>query len=173
MGASKLAEDLKLAEELHISVEAAKEVAQDYIDRYLDTYPGVRRYMEEVLASCRRNEYVMTWLRRKRRLPSINSSDGYSKSQAQRQTLNSIIQGTAADIVMLAMIECEHDEVLKNLGCGLLMQVHDELVFEVPEENVDVAIERIKNSMEQPFIPHFSVPVRVSSGVGNNWAEAK
>ena len=179
MGPKKLSEQLNLIEELTkqygypVSEREAMLVASEYIQKYLDTYPGVRRYMDDVLSSCRRNEFVQTWLKRKRRLPSINSLDGAARTQSERQALNSIIQGTASDIVMIAMLQCAEDERLKALGCKMLMQVHDELIFECPEEHAEEAMEIIRQNMEDPFATSFMVPITSSGGIADNWAAAK
>lgn len=172
-GPESLAQELDLEVKHDIGRREATEMAKGYINTYLDTYRGVRTYMSQVLDDCRAQEYVQTWLLRKRRLISINSPDGKARAQAERQTLNSIIQGTASDIVMIAMNTCEYDPFLLERNCEMLMQVHDELVFQVPEEFAEECEQRVRHNMETPFAGHFSVPLTVSSDRALNWADAK
>lgn len=148
---------------------------QKLIDGYLDTYPGVRDAIESCRESCREHLYVQTITGRKRRLPDILSTDRGLASQAERQAFNSIIQGSAADIAEAVMIKCEEDLELRALGVRLLLQIHDELVFEVPDipEYVEPAKARIRYLMEHPFSENLSVPLTVSLHEGKSWGAAK
>jgi len=148
--------------------------AQDLIDRYLwEIFPGVGRFIEETRERCREDLVVYTVLGHPRRLPDIISNDRMKSSQAERQAPNSRIQGSAADICNEAMDRCESDVELRQLGARMLMQVHDELIWEVPDipEVVEAAKIRIKSKMENPF--PMRVPILVDVKDAPNWGEGK
>lgn len=147
--------------------------AETMIAGYFAAYSGVKQFIDETRADCRRYLEVRTYLGRPRRLPDILSDDRGVAAQADRQAVNSIIQGTAADIVNEAMGLCEADPELRRAGARMLLQVHDELIFEVPKDDryLIPAKKRIKALMEDPF--NMRVPIQVSLGQGNSWAEAK
>jgi len=154
--------------------------AQQMIRKYFDIFQGVERFIRETHRDCKKTEFVRTIMGRKRRLPMINSKGGDSEkgiaAMAKRQAVNSIIQGSAADIAKAAMIRCEEDPELRQLGAELLLQIHDELIFEVPE-NIDVmnlVKKRVTNIMETPF-PGFElkVPIPTEGNFGYTWADAK
>ena len=127
------------------------QVAQAFIDKYFQSYSGVAQFIKSQKKFAHRHGYVYTILGRKRRLPDINSSDGAISSYQERLSVNSAIQGTAGDITINAQIRIADEERLKELGVKMLIQVHDELVFECPEENLEEAISIIKHDMEHPF----------------------
>lgn len=127
------------------------QVAQQFIDKYFESYSGVAKFIQSQKKFAHRNKFVYTILGRKRRLPDINSTDGKLMSYSERLAVNSAIQGTAGDITINAQIRCSQNDDLKKLGCKMLIQVHDELCFECPEENCERAIEIIKYLMEHPF----------------------
>jgi DNA polymerase-1 len=114
--------------------------------------------------------YVETILNRKRHLKDINSANFVVKAHAERNAVNAPIQGSAADVIKLAMIKIDEKFTEKNLKTKMLLQVHDELVFEAPEEEVDLVSELIKTEMESAY--KTTVPLLVEVGVGNNWLEA-
>lgn len=172
-GAQSLAVELDLMRKHQISFEEAKEMASDMIQRFFEVYPVLQNFIRSTQASCRRQGYVRTWLGRKRRLPSMNSSDRKMRAEAERQCFNSVIQGSASDIAMVAMLTCNEDPFLQAHGCRLLMQVHDELIFQVPAEFAEPSLVRVKHCMEYPFSQHFSVPMEVSAGIASNWSDAK
>jgi DNA polymerase-1 len=172
-GPQSLAEELDLAARYNLSDYEAMRRAQQLIDQFYQVYPRVQAYGDEVLWKCQRDEYVQTWLLRKRRLIAINSADGAARAQAERQALNAIIQGTASDVAMIAMNLCEYDQVLSGLGCELLMQVHDELILQVPDENLAAAKERVRQIMEDTFATHFAVPLSTGMDSAKDWASAK
>lgn len=152
------------------------QVAQAFIDKYFDSYSGVAKFIQSQKKFAHRNKYVYTILGRKRRLPDINSKDGKVSSYAERLSVNSAIQGTAGDITINAQLRVAKEKRLKELGCKMLIQVHDELVFECPEESVEEAISIIKYDMEHPFgdDPKKIVKyLRADSGFGNSYQEAK
>lgn len=128
-----------------------RDVAQAFIDKYFESYSGVAKFIQSQKKFAHRNKFVYTVLGRKRRLPDINSSDGAVSSYCERLSVNSAIQGTAGDITINAQIRISQVERLKEMGCEMLIQVHDELVFECPEEHLEEAIPIIKHLMEHPF----------------------
>ena len=144
------------------------------IDAYLyDIYPGVGEFMEVTKERCREELVVYTVGGHPRRLPDIVSNDRGRSSQAERQAVNSRIQGSAADICNRAMLRCEGDRVLRKLGVRMLMQIHDELIFEVPNlpEFIEPAKKRIRELMENPF--QMRVPVLIDMQVAQTWGDAK
>lgn len=147
--------------------------AEELIGKYFGVFPGARDFIDSTKELCRENLYVKTLVGRYRRLPDIISNDRGMSSQAERQAVNSIIQGTAADIAQEAMLRCEYDEELRALGVRMLLQIHDELVFEVPDipEFVSAATQRITECMENPF--PMRVPIKISIGTASSWGEAK
>ena len=152
------------------------DVAQAFIDRYFESYSGVAKFIQSQKKYAHRNEYVYTILGRKRRLPDINSSDMKKSSYCERLAVNSSIQGTAGDITINAQIRVANEERLEELGCKMLIQVHDELVFECPEENCEEAITIIKHLMEHPFgdDPKKCVKyLRADWDLGNSYQDAK
>lgn len=152
------------------------QVARVFIDKYFESYSGVAKFIQGQKKFAHRNGYVLTVLGRKRRLPDINSSDFKQASYCERLSVNSAIQGTAGDITINAQIRVANEERLKELGCKMLIQIHDELVFECPEENLDEAIEIIKYLMEHPFGDGANRQIkylRADSGTGDNYQQAK
>lgn len=152
------------------------QVAQVFIDKYFESYSGVAKFIQGQKKFAHRNGYVLTVLGRKRRLPDINSSDFKQASYCERLSVNSAIQGTAGDITINAQIRVSNEERLKELGCKMLIQIHDELVFECPEENLEEAIEIIKYLMEHPFgdNPKRQIKyLRADAGTGSSYQEAK
>lgn len=153
-----------------------KQVAQAFIDKYFESYSGVAKFIRSQKKFAHRNGFVYTILGRKRRLPDINSSDGAVSSYCERLSVNSTIQGTAGDITINAQIRVAKEDRLRELGCKMLIQVHDELVFECPEQNMDEAIQIIKYDMEHPFgdSPDRMVKyLRADEGTGLTYQEAK
>lgn len=128
-----------------------KEVAQVYIDKYFKTYEGVAKFISHQKKNAHRYGFVRTVLGRKRRLPDINSRDMGVSSYCERLSVNSAIQGTAGDITSSAQIRVAKEDLLKKRLCYMMIQVHDELVFECPEEFLDECIPIIKHDMEKPF----------------------
>ena len=152
------------------------EVAQAFIDKYFQSYSGVAQFIKSQKKFAHRHGYVYTVLGRKRRLPDINSSDGAVSSYQERLSVNSAIQGTAGDITINAQIRISKERELDKLGVKMLIQVHDELVFECPEENLERAIEIIKHDMEHPFgdDPRKDVKyLRADFDFGDSYQEAK
>jgi DNA polymerase-1 len=145
--------------------------AKKTIEDYYKTYTGVRRYMEETPAEVRKTGVVRTVFGRIRPIPDINNRNHNLRARAEREAINAPIQGTAADLVKIAMIRV-HERLLKEkLGGRMILQVHDELLLEVPENEIERTKEIVKAEMESVY--KMSVPLVVDVGVGKNWMEAK
>lgn len=144
--------------------------AQDYIDRYFRRYPGVQIFMDSTRVQARKLGYVETLFGRRLYLPEINVSNAQRRQYAERTAINAPMQGSAADIIKLAMLRVQEWLDSKALDARMIMQVHDELVFEVAEQAVEQAKEPIRRLMSE--VAKLSVPLVVDIGVGNNWDEA-
>lgn len=189
-GASALCEllgnyDVNLNDEQYLKAENCKngvEVAQKYIDRYFESYTGVAQFIKDQKKFAHRNGYVQTLIGRHRRLPHLlirnpSGKDFKQISYEERLAVNSAIQGSAGDITINAQNRVEFDERLKELHCYMLIQIHDELVFECPEENVEEAISIISHFMSHPFGDKKSqeliLPLDCESDFGDNYQQAK
>ncbi|UJF29127.1 DNA polymerase I [Kaistella sp. 97-N-M2] len=155
-----------LAEQTGLSRTEAKEM----IANYFETYPKLKKYMAEQVTKAQEMGYVETILNRKRHLKDINSANFVVKAHAERNAVNAPIQGSAADVIKLAMIKIDEQLTEKNLKTKMLLQVHDELVFEAPEEELETVTALIKKEMETAY--ETTVPLLVEVGVGDNWLEA-
>ena len=144
--------------------------AATYIDRYFARYPGVKRYMDDTKESARQNGYVQTLFGRRVYLPEINGGNGPRKSAAERQAINAPMQGTAADLIKLAMIAVQQTLDLEQRATLMIMQVHDELVFEVPTAELEWARSAVPRIMAS--VADLKVPLLAEVGVGSNWDEA-
>jgi DNA polymerase-1 len=141
--------------------------AQRFIDHYFEQYPRVRSWIEETLERAREEGYVTTILNRRRYMPELNSSDNVTRKAAERAAINTPVQGSAADVIKLAMIRV--DEALRKTGARLLLQVHDELVVESPAKEAQHVAATMKKIMEEAI--DLDVPLKVDVGIGGNWAE--
>lgn len=159
--------DFGLARNLHIS----RKEAGDYISRYFERYPGVRAFMDKVVAEAHETGYVTTMFGRRRELPAIKSRNFNQRMLAERMAMNTPIQGTAADVIKLAMIAAYHKLKEAGVKSRILLQVHDELVLEVVESELDVVQAILRESMEH--VVALSVPLIIDIHWGRNWAEAK
>ena len=159
--------DYGLSQNLGITRKAA----QQYIDTYFERYPGVKKYMETVVREARDKGYVETLYQRRRYLPDINSRNFNLRSFAERTAINSPIQGSAADILKIAMIELDRRMQEEQLEAVMLLQVHDELVFEVPESELTKLDQLVKEVMENAV--SLNVPLVTDSSWGKSWYEAK
>jgi DNA polymerase I len=155
-----------LARSLSIDNTAAK----NYIERYFQRYPGVKRYMDETRESAREKGYVETVFGRRLYLPEIRSPNGPRRSGAERQAINAPMQGTAADLIKLSMVKVQHTLDAQGRGTKMIMQVHDELVFEVPDAEVDWLRTEIPALMAS--VASLRVPLLAEIGVGANWDQA-
>lgn len=145
--------------------------AEDYIEKYFDRYPKVKDYIEKTLREARERQYVTTLLGRKRRLPGINSRNKRTREFAQRTAMNTPVQGGAADLIKLAMINLDRRFKKEGLGAYIILQIHDELLLEVPEAEIDQTRKIVKEEMERAM--KLSVPLVVETKVGKNWGEMK
>ncbi len=155
-----------LAQRLHISNEEAR----NYIESYFDRYPLVKAYLDGIIEQAREQGYVTTLLQRRRYLPDMNHRTRTVREAAERTAINMPFQGSAADLIKLAMVQLHAQIQAEHLPCHMLLQIHDELLFEIPEEAVDEMIPRIREIMEQVW--SLQVPLTVDVGRGQNWAEA-
>jgi len=145
----------------------SRKEARIYIDNYLDTYPGVRQYMEDIVEYGKKHGYVETVLKRRRYLPDLNAKNKMVQGFARRMALNTPVQGTSADIIKLAMIDVYKELQSRGLKSQLLLQVHDELVLEVPRAELKEVAELLKSCMENAY--SLRVPLVVSLKTGPNW----
>lgn len=156
-----------LSEDLGIDISTAKK----FIDNYLETYPGIKEYMEEEKSDAYKYGYVKTLMNRKRVIEELQSKNFMIRSSGERMALNTPIQGTAADILKKAMVEIFAEFNKRNLKSKMIIQVHDELVFNVVDDELEEVKSIVKDIMENTF--KLSVPLKVEMEVGNDWYEAK
>ena len=145
--------------------------AKELIDNYFAKYPGLRRYMEQTVADAREKGYVSTLMGRRRYLRDIHSRNSLLRSNAERMAINTPIQGTAADMIKIAMISI--NDALRQGGfrTKMILQVHDELVFDAHKEEV-TQVQPIIEELMKNAIPDLDVPILVETGKGKNWLEA-
>jgi DNA polymerase-1 len=159
--------DYGLSQNLDISRKEAKE----YIDTYFDRFPGVKQFIDDVIRQAKEDGFVETLFHRRRYLPDINSRNFNLRSFAERTAMNTPIQGSAADIIKVAMIQMAEKLKEHKLQATMLLQVHDELIFEAPEEELPVLEKLVSEVMENAV--ELNVPLKVDSSYGNSWYEAK
>lgn len=155
-----------LAERLNVPRSEAREL----IDGYFATYPRVREYMDESIERARRQGYIETLLRRRRYLPDINSRNAIVRGYAERNAINAPIQGSAADIIKIAMVRIYNRFISENLRSTMMLQVHDELNFSVVPEEREIVEQIVIHEMENAY--SLSVPLKADCGWGANWLEA-
>jgi DNA polymerase-1 len=148
--------------------------AQGYITSYFTQYPGIRAYMDETKDFCHENGFVETIFGRRVHLPGINDKNGARRGFSERAAINAPIQGSAADIIKRAMIRVPGALADAGLSARMLLQVHDELIFEVPDAETEQTAELVKTIMEKAALPaiDITVPLVVDAGIGDNWGEA-
>ena len=156
-----------LAQDIGVPVYEAKE----YIETYFERFPGIRRYMDEVVAQAKERGYVETLMHRRRALPELAASSFNTRSFGERVARNMPIQGTAADVIKLAMVRVDERLHKENLKAKLILQVHDELIVECPEEEKETVARLLTEEMEGAV--HLSVPLTAEAHWGINWLEAK
>lgn len=147
-----------------------KEAAQ-FIETYLNSFKEVKQFMSDIVQDAKRDGYVSTLLHRRRYVPDVNSRNFNARSFAERTAMNSPIQGSAADIIKLAMVKYAESEEAKKFKAELLLQIHDELIFDIPEAEVEAFIPIIKDIMENAI--EINVPLKVDAGYGTDWYEVK
>ncbi|HBN56552.1 MAG TPA: DNA polymerase I, partial [Lachnospiraceae bacterium] len=156
-----------LSQDLSIS----KKEAQAYIDRYFETYPGIKEFLDGLVEHAKEQGYVSTMYQRRRPIPELKSSNYMQRSFGERVAMNSPIQGTAADIIKIAMIRV-HDRLKEEgLASRLILQVHDELLIEARLEEVEQVERILQEEMQQAA--KLNVPLEIDMHRGNNWYEAK
>lgn len=159
--------DYGLSQNLNIPrKEAAK-----FIERYFASFPGVKQYMDDIVKRARKDGYVTTLMHRRRYLSDINSKNYNRRSFAERTAMNTPIQGTAADIIKKAMVQIAKQLVSKGYRSRMLLQVHDELIFETPPEETEALKELVTETMENSF--SLAVPLKVDVSIGHTWYDAK
>lgn len=156
-----------LAKTLRISRGEAK----DYITKYFERFSSIKGYLDGLKEAAEKHGYAITLHGRRRYLPDIHSSNRTIKANAERMAINSPIQGTAADIIKLAMIEVDRRLENENLDAQMLLQVHDELIFEVPPENAEKLADIVRETMEH--VVELSIPLKVDAGKAENWFDLK
>ena len=143
---------------------------KDFISIFFNNYPGVKDYIDKTIIFCQQNGYVESIMGRRRYLPEINSSNRIARQAAERAAINMPIQGTAAEMIKLAMIKIHRQMNKENLKSKLIMQIHDELLLEVHQDEIDyiskMVIENMRDAMK------LDVPIEIDFGVGPSWYEA-
>ncbi len=155
-----------LAQDIGVSNNEAKR----YIDSYFSRYPLVRQFIDRSISDARSNGYITTLFGRRRFIPELASSTASVRSFGERTAVNTPIQGTAADLIKLAMIHIQSELKQRKLRSRMILQVHDELVFEVPDDEIETMKQLVKTRMESALA--LSIPIKVDMGVGKNWDEA-
>lgn len=156
-----------LSENLGISTKEAS----NFIEQYLNTYPGIKTYMDETIKKAHEDKYVKTLFNRKRNIPELDNKNYMIRSGAERIALNTPIQGTSADIIKIAMVEASKKLKESNMKTKMILQVHDELIFDVFKDELDMVKEIVKETMEG--VCKMSVPLKVDIEVGTDWYDAK
>ncbi len=154
-----------LAKDLNISPNEA----QSFIDTYFLRYPQVKDFIDKTIEKCEEKGFVSTFLNRRRYIPEIHSANNSVQQFAQRQAVNTVVQGSAADLIKLAMVNIQKILVEKKLKSKMLITVHDELIFEVPQNEKELMLDLIREYMENPL--KLSVPIKVDIKVGENWLD--
>ena len=152
------------------SLGISQQMAKTYIGHYFDRYSGVKAYIDRIIAEARQNECTSTLMGRTRRLPDINARNPTVRGFAERTAINTPIQGTAADLIKIAMIEVDRALTEKGLKTTMLLSVHDEMVFEVPHQERPVVERLVADCMENVW--RLKVPLRVNIAAGDNWSDA-
>jgi DNA polymerase-1 len=151
-------------------LEIPQSDAKDIIARYFARFPGVNEYIAKTIAQARQDGFVSTLSGRRRYIADINNKNANIRGNAERQAINMPIQGTAADMIKLAMIDIHRTIEQRGFRSRMLLQVHDELVFEVDKKEVEDVREAVLHSMKHAF--PLCVPLEVEVGIGKNWLEA-
>ena len=156
----------RLAREIRVS----NEEAQAFIDAYFNTYPGVNQYIIRQLAEARERGYVETLMGRRRLLPELHSENQRVRQNAENIAINTPVQGTAAELIKLAMIRIYGELLKRESQAQLILQIHDELVLDVPDAELEAIQELVRHEMESAM--SLSVPLKVQIGQGKNWYDA-
>jgi len=159
--------DFSLSKDLKISRKEAKQ----YMDAYFERYPKVKNYMEDIVVTAKKHGYVTTLLNRRRYIPEANASNMIVRASGERLAMNAPIQGTAADIIKLAMVNVQKELYKRNMKSTLILQVHDELILNVYNDELEEVKELVKKEMEE--VLDLSVKLEVDINIGETWYEAK
>lgn len=159
--------DFGLSQELGITRKQAKE----FIEAYFENYPNIHRFMDGLIAFCEENGYVETLLHRRREIPEINDKNFMTREFGKRAAMNAPIQGSAADLIKIAMIRMRNELMERNLKSQMILQIHDELIFLVPDEEKELMENLIPSIMDQAM--ELQVPLEASVQAGRSWYEAK
>ena len=158
--------EYSLSQDIHVSVKEAKQ----YIENYMKTYSGVRDYMQQIINKAKEQGYVETMFARRRYVQDVNAKNGRIRAFAERVCRNTPIQGTAADLIKLAMVHVYKRLQEERLDARIILQVHDELILEVSQHDKERAKEILKYEMENAH--HLSVPLIAEIGEGETWYDA-
>jgi DNA polymerase-1 len=150
-------------------IGVSRSEAAAFIEAYFGRYKDVRGYIDDTLASARATGHVRTLLGRLRRLPDINSRNFQIRAEAERQAVNAPVQGSAADLIKKAMIDLHRELRARSLGAKLILQIHDELLFEVPQAEAEATRALVKGTMEGAL--QLKVPLVVDARLGRSWAD--
>jgi len=161
MGDFSLAQDLKIT----------RKEAAEYMEIYFDRYPKIKGYLDKTIEEVKNSGYAITILNRRRFIPEIKSSNKIVKSLGERLAMNAPIQGSAADIIKLAMVNVYDKLKEKNLKSKMILQVHDELIFNVKKDELEIVTKLVKEEMEN--VLDLRVPLEVDVNLGKTWYEAK
>jgi DNA polymerase-1 len=153
------------------NIGVSRRQAAEFIDRYLTRYAGIKRFMDESVAQGKLQGYVSTMFGRRRYLPELSSANYNTRSFGERAAMNSPIQGTAADIIKLAMVEAHRSSSGRGLAAKLILQVHDELIVESPPEEIERVSALVRAAMEG--VARLNVPLKVDLCVGRDWNACK
>ena len=159
--------EFRLSKEIDVSLKEAK----GFIEKYFEQYPEIRNFMDNIVDDCKKDGFVSTVLNRKRYIPTINDKNYIVREQAKRFAMNSPIQGSGADILKLAMIKIDREMKEKNLKSKMILQVHDELIFDVYEEELDIMMKLVKDCMESAF--KMKVVLQAEGAYASNWYDLK
>jgi DNA polymerase-1 len=154
---------------LEQATELSRAQAHQFITEYFARFPGVKKYLEETKDMARKKGYVQTLLGRRRYIPEINSPNRQVREGAERMAINMPVQGTSADIIKIAMVRLFREMNAKQVKSKMLLQVHDELIFEVPEDELELMCSMVPNVMSTAI--ELTVPVKVDMKKGRNWGE--
>jgi DNA polymerase I len=150
-------------------LQIPQEEAQEFIDRYLERFPAVHQFMKDAVEQAEQHGYVSTLFGRRRQIPEIRARNWQTRKLGERLAVNSVIQGTAADIIKVAMVRAHRALADEGLKTRLILQIHDELLLEVPEGEADVARGLVRAIMEGAL--QLEVPLVAEARLGQNWAE--
>ena len=154
---------------LEQATELSREEANEFIAAYFEKYPGVKEYLESTKKLARESGYVQTILDRRRAIPEINSSNRNLREAAERMAINMPVQGTSADIIKVAMVRLDEEMIKRHLKSKMLLQVHDELIFEVPEDELEEMKKLVPHIMSTSL--ELSLPLKVDVKTGKNWGQ--